>query len=386
MSPAKKQIKNKQRKQRSKKPARRKNGKKTMRVSPMRMSSCAAHYAAAIGAPFSPQAIGACVPTFPARPSYKVHSRITGTFYVGSNLGYVAIAPTCTNNLASIYVTETNFSGTTLSAGAVGVSAIANSSNAYANGAFIPANQQADGMVGRIVSVGLRIRYIGTELERSGLIYGLVHPAHASLHSFTIPQLSSYRETIRRPVTRSWTTIVASAVNFDESVYPDVSDLISMTAAPHNQAQLEACFPFSGGSSVTSSNPTLGAFIMAFMVTGTQGNAYEYELITHQELVGIQVQNAVSPSHSDQVGLSNVIEIKAKADLLSASNSTNAPYEKVFGISLAEGMQQMAQTSVNVAQTATNIANAANSINAAAKSAGGVYSNVAWIFGGGGEF
>lgn len=344
----------------------------------MRMTSCAAHYAAAIGAPFSPQAIGACVPTFPARPSYKVHSRITGVFSVGTNIGYVAIAPTCTNNLASIYYTDTNFAGTSLSASATGVSPMSNSANAYASGAFIPASSAIDGMVGRIVSVGLRVRYVGTELERSGLVYGLVHPAHASLHSYTVPQLTAYRECIRRPVTRNWTTIVASAVNFEESVYPDVSDLIALGVSPFNQAQLEACFPFSTGSPVTTSNPTLGAFIMAIVVTGSTGNTYEWELITHQELIGPQVQNAVTPSHSDQIGLSNVIEIKAKADLFSASNSSNAPYEKVFGSTLNSGMQQMAQTSVEIAKTASAISNAAGAL-------GGLYSNVRWALGNQGE-
>lgn len=382
MSPAKKQN-NKQRKQRSKKPARRKSGRKVMRASPMRLSSCAAHYAAAIGAPFSPQAIGACVPTFPARPSYKIHSRVTGTFTIGTSMGYVAIAPTCTNNLASIYVTDSSFAGTSLSAGAVGVSAIFNTANAYASGAFLPASSSTDAMVGRIVAVGLRVRYIGSELNRSGLIYGLVHPAHSSLHSFTIPQMTSYRECVRRPVSRAWTTIVASAVNFDESTYPDVSDLIALSVSPYNQAQLEACFPFSTGSSVTSSNPTLGAFIMAFAVTGTTGNAYEWELITHQELIGAQVQNAVTPSHSDQVGLSHIIEVKARADMNAASNTSNAPYEKVFGSSLVEGMQSFAQTSVSAAQAAQNIASAATNLNSAAKTAGGLYSNIAWVLGGG---
>jgi hypothetical protein len=298
-------------------------------------------------------------------------------------MGYIAIAPTCTNNLASIYVTDSTFAGTTLSAGAVGTSALFNTANAYASGAFIPASSSTDGMVGRIVAVGLRVRYIGSELNRSGLVYGLVHPAHASLHSYTIPNMTAYRECIRRPVSRAWTTLVASAVNFDESTYPDVSDLIALGTSPYNQAQLEATFPFSTGSSVTSSNPNLGAFIMAFAVTGTEGNLYEWELITHQELIGSQVQNAVSPSHSDQVGLSHIIEVKARADMNAASNTSNAPYEKVFGSSLVEGMQSFAQTSVSAAQAAQNIASAATNLNSAARTAGGLYSNIAWVLGGG---
>jgi hypothetical protein len=106
-------------------------------------------------------------------------------------------------------------------------------------------------------------------------------------------------------------------------------------------------------------------------------------LITHQELIGSQVQNAVSPSHSDQVGLSHIIEVKARADMNAASNTSNAPYEKVFGSSLVEGMQSFAQTSVSAAQAAQNIASAATNLNSAARTAGGLYSNIAWVLGGG---
>ena len=141
------------------------------------LSECAARYACAIGAPFSAGAIGACVPSFPARPSFKVHSRINGTFSIGTaGVGYIGVAPCVSNSQRCIYYTGSTFTGTTLMVSGTGVNAITNTSNPYASGAFVPASQATDAMTARIISVGLRIRYTGTELNRGGIVYGLVHP------------------------------------------------------------------------------------------------------------------------------------------------------------------------------------------------------------------
>lgn len=336
------------------------------------LTECAARYACAVGAPFSSNAIGACFPSFPARPSRKVHSRLTGVFKVGSQVGYIAIAPTACNDLASIYYTETAYAGANLSVGATGVTVSNNTANPYGHSLFLPGNASADCISARIISVGLRIRYTGTELNKGGLIYGLVLPNHGNLHSTTPVAMSAWRECVRRPVSRAWTTIVASAIDTDEGDYPDVSELYAInTTSSLNEAVIKALYPFSSGNSVTTTNANLGGIPMAFMITSTEGNSFEFEVITHMEIIGSLVQNSVTPSHADAIGLSKIIEVKGMADINAASNTSNIPYEKNFAESLKSGISQMVDTTVEVASVAKTINDGVNKLSQA-------YASIPW--------
>lgn len=351
-----------QRKQQPKRKAPRQRTKRVRATQFGVLSECAARYACAVGSPFSANAIGACVPSFPARPSYKVHSRITGTFSIGTaGIGYIGVAPCVANDKKCIYYTSSAFSGSSLAVGATGMTSITNGSNPYASSAFVPSSQSTDAMTARIVSIGLRIRYTGTELNRGGLIYGLVHPNHGNLHQTTTDAMSVFRECIRRPVSRSWTQVVASAIDTDEADYPDPSDMMAIgTASSIIQAGLISTFPFSSGNCVTSSNLDLGGIPMAFMVNSSPGNQFEYEIISHLEYIGTQVQNAVTPSHADAVGLSKIIEVKGMADVNAANNTSSIPYEVSFADSLKSGIARMTETTVQAASVAASIATGIN--------------------------
>ena len=173
--------------------------------------------------------------------------------------------------------------------------------------------------------------------------------------------MSIFRECTRRPVSRSWNQIVASAVDTDEADYPDPSDLMAIgTSAASFQAGLTSTFPFSSGNSVTTSNLDLGGIPMTFMITSSPGNQFEYEIIQHMEYIGTQVQNAVTPSHADAIGLSKIIEIKGMADLNAASNTTSTPYEVSFADSLKSGIARMTETTVQAASVAASIATGIN--------------------------
>ncbi len=321
------------------------------------LSSAVAHYACAIGSPFSPEALSACVPTIPARPSQKVASRQIGTYTIGSaGTGFVAIAPTVVNYAVSIFSTTAGYSSVSISCtpGTVTKSNITN--NPYPIASFIAGGSSIDASImGRIVSVGLRVRYIGTELNRGGMLMALVEPNHGSIDSYSQTDLTAYRECIRRPVTRNWTTIVAAAIDFKEQIYPDTNEWLSITPNGPNVAQLESTYPFSNGSNLSGS-PTTGAPIMVILTTGTPGNTFEFEVIHHLELIGKPVQSLATPSHSDQEGLSRMIEVKGIADLEAASNSKNTSYEQAFSSSMKSSLSSMATKYMSSTSVANMVA------------------------------
>lgn len=59
----------------------------------------------------------------------------------------------------------------------------------------------------RPVSMGIRIRYADTELNRGGTIYGIEEPDHMDLVNEGLAGLSSYKNCYRAHVSREWTTV-----------------------------------------------------------------------------------------------------------------------------------------------------------------------------------
>lgn len=339
------------------------------------LSACAAKYALALGSPFSAQALGACVPTFPARPSQKVHSRVFGTFQVGTGgVGFISHAPTVCNNLNSIYYSRSGFTLTTADVAAIGVTQAPFDSIPYSTTQIFPTPTTGEyisnSVRGRVVCSAIRIRYVGTELNRSGVIYGLVTPDHSNMQNSSITQMTKYRECIRRPVSRAWTTLCSCAIDPDEADYPDISAL--QNAAQSNQGSLEACFPFSGGNYLLTTAQSIGGVPMLFLVTGAAFNEFEYEIITHLEYTGGPIQQLLSPSHADLAGLSKVIDLKAQSDLNAASNTSSKPYEQTFSETCKASVNNFVDQAVSVMSVAGTVASGASQLRSA-------YKGIKWV-------
>lgn len=355
---------------RSMKPSAKRRNQPVTRLGPSSLSACAAKYALALGSPFSPQALGACVPTFPARPSQKVHSRVFGTFQVGSGgVGFIGHAPTVCNNLNSIYYSRSGFTLTTADITAIGVTQAPFDSIPYSTAQIIPTATTGEYLSntvrGRVVCSAMRIRYVGTELNRSGVIYGLVTPDHSNMQNSSIPQMTKYRECIRRPVSRSWTTLCACAIDPDEADYPDISAMQNLSQS--NQAFIEASYPFSGGNYLLTTAQGIGGIPMLFLVTGAAFNEFEFEIITHLEYTGGLIQQLLSPSHADIAGLSKVIDLKAQSDLSAASNTASKPYEQTFAETCKASVNNFVDQAVSVMSVAGTVASGASQLRSAYK-------------------
>jgi len=175
--------------------------------------------------------------------------------------------------------------------GTINVPVIVAGSNVpqYSNSPYVLANFGQNGLQGRVVSAGLRIRYIGTELNRGGEIVGLQHPSHSGLNGYTVPLMNAYKETARLPVIRPWTTLLYRPV--------ETTDLnFNIGLAPAGQQ-----------------------FFMGFIINSATSVAspasYENEFFSNLELQGAAVQNK-KPSHVDVVGHGAVNAITNMSDTL----------------------------------------------------------------------
>lgn len=293
------------------------------------LSSCAAHYALAVGSPFSRESNGACVPTFPARMSQKVTVYKSGSFAVGlQTFGFLGVAPCVANNATVAYASTNAYNGSSIDyLNAIGVQSFTIGSIPYTSTTLTNGDAYFPSAVsGRIVSVGVRIRYIGTELNRGGMIYALVTPDHNNTQGFSMDNITAYSETIKVPVGRNWTTLVASAIDQDECSYPEE---VTAPGGPNTDAAVRrVLYPFAQQNSVNSAAPTIGAPIMVFCVSSTPGNVFEFEIVEHIEYIGSLTQPAATRSHSDQDGLSKVTE--AAGNTPAARAASGAPQESTF--------------------------------------------------------
>lgn len=323
------------------------------------MSGCAAHYALTIAAPFDTRAIGACVPTFPARMSQKISARTFGTLAVGTSIGFIAVSPCVAADQPSCwYSTGAYISDTmtiepySLSPGIISIpqTTLVNNGNLFTDGGAVTPST----LTARVVSVGLRIRYSGTELNRGGTIYGLVTPDHGNINGAGVSFMGSFKECIKVPVGRQWTELVVSAVDPDETVYPDGSTLISLGSAGSGAAEaIRMLYPYSQGASITASAVAVGAPVAAFIVTGHPGNHFEFELITHLELIGRSVQAVSTKSHSDVQGMSDVTQAAGSA--ASMRGSSGMSQFAAFAKSIAEVAYENRREIVAGAQLAANL-------------------------------
>lgn len=135
----------------------------------------------------------------------------------------------------------------------------------------------------KLVGAGLRVRYVGTELNRGGRIVGYTCPLGEDLYSLSFDELASYPGAMVYSVDRSWKQIAYKPASPADNDYKTVSNSYSWVQS-----------------------------IMAFAVKSTASNEFEYEVVTFYEFISNPAVNKVvesmTPTSSDIVGLSAVQE------------------------------------------------------------------------------
>lgn len=249
------------------------------------LDECVKGYAHTLLDPFSGPAT--CLPYPPSIPSMKMKVFARGTAYTGTNnVGFVSVKPTlaydaANPNLAVCFTGKTfatnSISHTTATVGVTGVNF---------NSPFALADFSSDYLSWRIVSMGIRLKWVGTELDRGGICYALQHPDHLSLSGFNSATMGAFTQVqITTPVSGGWS-----------------SEVIYTPVAP-------ADYDYTPTNTVSGDVPAWAILFTHPSVTGA--GAYYFEVYMNVECIG-RIVRGLSPSPS---------RVEATTDTVSAVNA-----------------------------------------------------------------
>lgn len=242
------------------------------------------------------------IPTFPPVIVERHQSYCRGTGIINSNgAGWVCVIPAAmmTNDTNGVFFSNQEGSPSSIQQVFDGdpnptAFGFATSTSQFSWSRF---NTQTEGngipITGRIVALGLRVRYTGTQLNMSGVSYGCeIRPAGASLNGYTgeeITKCSGYKQHM---FNRSWFCITR--------MIEDQNDLLFQKYDDENH-----CFVYDFDSTGMAQVPaTADAYArQGIAITGYPGENFEWEVRCHFEVQGQALNRNMSiPSDTEGVG------------------------------------------------------------------------------------
>lgn len=303
----------------------------------------------AISDPWSNMAMGACIPLPPSIGSYKKFSYARFSGAIGTQgFGFIQVSPSLLKDNPSFFYTTASF---TKNDSDNMTQAVTGVTRGYMTTNDLTYAQAASGgnNVGRIVSIGVKMRYTGTVLNQSGQFYGYVSPNHQSFTGQTSDNLAARRECVIANVLDQQELMLVDCPSRDVENQYTAGDLLGVgtasTVAPYSTTIL-------GGSTLPANgtfplNGTAGYPTMIIMITGVAGQSFYGEVVQHNEYVGDQFTQMLTPSHNDFTGY-EIVNMASKG--LSTRQSINP--KKTPRNLMLEGLKDAAKSVVPVAITA----------------------------------
>lgn len=246
--------------------------KPSARVVPS-LSKCAMDYARCLVNPFTGPL--ACIPSYPALMSRKVRVWSKGVMETGSSgMGFVCADPLrgAVSDVSCVNFTDNSFAGSSIL-----TPATAGVVNGYSNADYVNSQVATNGITFRVVASGIRVRYVGTELDRGGYAVALSDTNHNSLYNRNISQLDAEINSKRFPINREWITVVYRPVRDEDDDF--------------------------GGISTQTPAATDLSFYQGIAVNAPASNSitFEWEYYSIYEYQGATARGQ-TPSHVDTVG------------------------------------------------------------------------------------
>lgn len=216
--------------------------------------------------PFEAPSVG--VPAFPSIRSEALRVFVKSTLSTGSGTwGFVLVRPEAmiANDYDSVFYSDAFYASNVTATSGTGVLAT-QSNSPYSAADF-------DGAAGsnkyRLVACGLRVKYVGTNLDRGGTMVGLTEPDHDTLNGHTKVQFQAYDNVSSlSPVADRWYTTRWFPVDAAEMAY-------------------QAPIPAAGVINAC----------MAFLISAPSGSTYgvyDFEVVAHFEIVGPAARHKAS--------------------------------------------------------------------------------------------
>lgn len=289
------------------------------------LSECALKYAKAICDPWSSEAQGACIPVVPSRPTQKVAVFQRATMTIGTNgVGFVLGTPCLANDLMNLYTSTSTYTST--SSAQVAMSATNTITTVGVNGSYHngPYSMQDiingtqgvanTGCIGRVVSCAISVAYTGTELNKGGLLYCYASPDHHGLAGVSITHLGGRAETNIEGVKRSKCWVGTYPLRKEETEF-----FVNSSGSTVNQYN-----PLSNGTSMDFANNATATIrngnpVLAVLATGTAGNTFQVEMVTHIEYIGPATEGRQTPAIADEDGYDLVSSAASRIPQLKVS-------------------------------------------------------------------
>lgn len=288
-------------------PPQKQKGEAISKIPLLDLTECGARYMLAAAYPFSAEALGACVPVFPSRPSQKIGAKKSGIFTTSaiSGDGYIAVAPCLASDLFSVYTTNSEFKEEVVALDSVTSSTAPSQLGVDKHKQHGTGRGYADlsnegkawdaSYTGRMVSVGVRVRCISAHDRVGGLMYMVADGMHSNLNGYTATELRNHPDCIRMPITTEWNTVSIAAVSPQEVNFPEHGAYEN-----GNDINMKRLFPFCSNQSIVEIYST-GGIPLVIWVSGEVGAKYEFEVVQHCELVGREMlPGLLTASHIDE--------------------------------------------------------------------------------------
>lgn len=262
--------------------------------------------------PFHQRVKGIGTPRPGSMPSFKITVFTRGTGKIGQQgVGYVYAMPCLASDRAVMAVTTSAYNYDKLAQFGNDISVFTQTGNTFSpRSVYIPsipyvnATLDSSDVEGRIVSCSLRMRYTGTELNRSGNFYCYVDPDFRQI-------IGGSHTSTSAPAVEGWSVDVMSSMDSAEIFpvnnrtearivwIPPESNMYDYPVT--NATTLRKVYPFSNAQAQFDSATSSSAG--AIMITGVAGETFYYEYVQHMEYTGRLVpQSQLTESYSDILG------------------------------------------------------------------------------------
>lgn len=148
------------------------------------------------------------------------------------------------------------------------------------NGDYTGANFGTSGVQARLVSMGFRIRYAGTELNRGGRIVLLEDPEHSNRANTTLAQLLSYEKAKEHKVSNDWIVLCQTGPTL-----PAEYDYLPYNYTPTN---------------------AVDHYMVAYLRSAALNQVFDVEFFWNWEFTG-QLVRGKTPSEADEQGVGVVL-------------------------------------------------------------------------------
>jgi hypothetical protein len=304
---------------------------RSARGSRLYLEPCTHKYLIASTNAFSPKALGVCNPAGTERYTYQAHSVNRWLANVGtSGLGWILVSPSIASNGICAFYTTPTYTGTTYASPFsaantlnTGVNSITPNILPFNVDTLVPTTTQDQPLVmGRVVTIGLRSTYVGTELNLGGMYYALMDPIHNSTSGMYAAAMSYYGELVSVPITRkpldmsftslfpwedcmSYSNPAATASNGTTGTSGFL--VVNPWSTTQNWATT-----YGGTTTYYYANPGTTAAVevgtppLVLLFSGASGNGFNMEYIQHVEYTGQSAQSMQTLTRTDPQGAAQV--------------------------------------------------------------------------------